>query len=192
MGNDLNLRATVILSIPPRNLEEISTCIVFNAPEDFPTPRKPLGPFITTKDITLSDGERDLLSKDPKYSLVYPPTKMKIATEVERMNSKIRYDNKPSSVNKKEEVINKLPRITDEKGIPIDWNGKKVKNDSDSPSIDGVEDTLAELFNECKNRYVFNPVEKSIDFSGRRATDYKMNRNVHLPKPTDNDRELQC
>ena len=72
-----DLVATVIPSIPPKNLMDFSTCSIFNAPQDFPDPIPPLGPFLTSPDIKLTEGERKLLSKDPKYSLIYPPTKMK-------------------------------------------------------------------------------------------------------------------
>ena len=36
------------------------------------------------------------------------------------------------------------------------------------------------------------PLKKTIDFSMRRPTDYKMNNRVKLPKPLDLDGEFQC
>ena len=80
--------ATVIPTVQPKNLEEFSTFSVFGAPEDLPEPNPPLGPYITDKQIKLSKGERTLLSKDPKYSLKYHPSEIKMATETVRMNSK--------------------------------------------------------------------------------------------------------
>ena len=57
---------------------------------------------------------------------------------------------------------------------------------------DGIEtlqdDSLAALFIECKDRHIFNPVNNSIDFTTRRATDYELNRSVILPKPMDGEK----
>ena len=52
--------------------------------------------------------------------------------------------------------------------------------------------SLMELFLECKDRYVYDPINKGIDFTGRRATDYKLNRSVKLPKPMSNELEFDC
>ena len=53
-------------------------------------------------------------------------------------------------------------------------------------------ETLGNLFDECKDRHVFNPINNSINFSARRATDYKLNKNIKLPKPMSSNKELQC
>ena len=79
-------RGTVIPTIPPRNLQEFSTTSIFNAPEDLPKKLPPLGPYVTDENIVLSTAERKLLSKDPKFSLVFPPDRMKLAIEIERLN----------------------------------------------------------------------------------------------------------
>ena len=50
---------------------------------------------------------------------------------------------------------------------------------------------LEEIFNKYKDSFVFNPLDKTINFTKRRATDYKLNRNVMLPGPLDNDKELE-
>ena len=216
VGDHTNFQATVIPTIPPRDLQEFSTTSIFNTPEDLPKPLEPLGPFVTSSSIKLTEGEKKLLSKDPKYSLVFPPSKMKLSIEIERMNTKIRYNNSPRKmINKqvgyKEGELRERNRITDRGGEPIEWNrssrkskclGKKSKKKAgiDKCSTEYIADLtkllgdgdLAELFSECKDRYVHNPVDNCIDFTTRRATDYKLNRNVHLPKPMSSEKELQC
>ena len=223
MGASELTTGSVIPTVTPRNLEEFTTIGIFDAPEDLPEPVKPLGPFLTSKDIKLTQGERLLLSKDPKYSLVFPPNKMKLLIETERMNSKIRYNDgfgKKKKMCPSEHVTeskreNKA-RIVDNSGNPIEWHkGKKhdhvilgrkeknmiitEKNDrekvhkeelvEESNILDG---TLGELFELCRERFIFNPLENSIDFTSRKATDYKLNKNVHLPRPMDSNKELQC
>ena len=74
-SNVIRTEATVIPTIPPKNLQEFSTTSIFNSPEDFARPQPPLGPFVTCKSIKLSKGELKLLSRDPKYSVIYPPYK---------------------------------------------------------------------------------------------------------------------
>ena len=51
---------------------------------------------------------------------------------------------------------------------------------------------MSKLYFECKDSYVHDPVNNVIDFTTRRATDYKLNKNVKLPKPMISDKELQC
>ena len=55
-----------------------------------------------------------------------------------------------------------------------------------------VNKELIALFMECKDRFVYNPVFRSADFSKRRATDYKLNRDIKLPKPMSGDLEFDC
>ena len=217
MGN-IPPEATVIPTLPPRNLEDFTTSSIFNAPEDLPKPIKPLGPFITSEKIKLSKGEIKLLSKDPKYSLIFPPTQMKVSIETERMAAKVRYNEKSERKKDKESQILINPdrekqednyRITDIEGVPIDWRKKKKENnrgisgpyteEDEDPIYNSEElsevlkdEKLASLYFECKDRYVHDPVNNTIDFTTRRATDYKLNKNVILPKPMDSSKELQC
>ena len=51
---------------------------------------------------------------------------------------------------------------------------------------------MIDIFNECKGRFVYNPLSKSINFSDRKATDYKLNRNVKLPEPMSSELEFDC
>ena len=214
-------QATVIPTYPPKDLQEFSTTCIFDAPEDFPKPIAPLGPFVTSDKIKLTNSEKKLLSKDPKYSLVFPPTKMKLAIEIERMNAKIRFNSGRKRRNEKKggsssssstlqecRVLNsEKNRITDKNGNPIEWvKCKEKKCSTDLLQPEGgetaditedlkkllVDDHLIELYSECKDRYIYEPVKNCIDFGARRATDYKLNRSVILPKPMDSERELQC
>ena len=177
-SNILKKQARVIPTIPPKNLEKYSTLSVFGPSENLPARKNPLGPFIVDKSIKLSKGEVALLSRNPKFSVKYPPSRMGMLTEVERMSAKVRYD--------KKEVHSKAkrPRITDADGIAIGCEGREEKKLE--------EMNLEEIFNKCKDRFIYNPLEKTINFSRRRATDYKLNRNVMLPGPLDNDKELEC
>ena len=53
-------------------------------------------------------------------------------------------------------------------------------------------DRLHEIFHNQKNRYVFNPLDKSIGFNKRNASDYKMNKSIKLPKPLSSEKEFEC
>ena len=61
-----------------------------------------------------------------------------------------------------------------------------VKNDQDRLG------ELYRLFLMNKHRQVYNPVDRVIDFSMRRPTDYKLNKHVKLPKAMGFDQELDC
>ena len=164
-------------TIPPRHLGEYSTLSIFGACEDLKKPDRPLGPYITDTSIKLTRGEVKLLSKDPKFSLKYDPDPMTTSIEIERMNSKARFELGSKNKNYKK------PRITTGEGKPIEWE-ENLKESTGDPLLD--------LFRQCEGKFVFNPLEKSIDFTRRKATDYKLNRNIILPQPLTNDREFQC
>ena len=77
----LNDQARVIPTNPPKNLQGFSTISVFGKPEDMTKKKQPLGPFVTDTNIKLSGGEWELLSRNPKYSVKYPPTRMGMASK---------------------------------------------------------------------------------------------------------------
>ena len=177
---------TITPTIPPKHLAEYASLSVFGLPGDFKKKQKPLGPFITSKSIKLSKGERRLLSKDPKYSLKINPSQMEMSIETERMNCKARYD----LGNKRlDGIYNKNCRITTEQGTPIDWSRQCILNNKGLPPD---EDILLKLFEGVKNSHVYNPLDRTIKFSDRRATDYKLNKSVILPGPLDSNQEFQC
>ena len=101
---------------------------------------------------------------------------MKMSIEIEKMNSKARYD---LGAKEKKKKKMRVEAVTDHK--TGDCKDKKVEDMS-----------LLEIFDKCKDRFVFNPLENSINFAQRKPTDYKLNRNIILPKPLGPDLELQC
>ena len=54
------------------------------------------------------------------------------------------------------------------------------------------EEKIAEIRNYSKDRFIYDPLHKSVSFCRRKPTDYKLNRYVHLPEPLDCDGEFQC
>ena len=176
-------QARVIPTNPPKNLEDFSTISVFGTPEDMTKKKPPLGPYVTNTNIKLSKGEWELLSRNPKYSVKYPPMRMAMATEVERMNAKIRYD---KGRRKRKKKLDKwTDKITDVTGDVLEnkiEEGKKKIEDM----------SLEEIFQECRDRLIFDPLMNTVDFSQTKPTDYKLNRSVILPAPLENDKELEC
>ena len=84
-------------------------------------------------------------------------------------------------------------RITDLSGEPIDLVRKAKRERLNNEENKRIEDmNLEEIFEKCRDRLIFDPLVNRIDFSKRRATDYKLNRSVILPAPLDNDKELEC
>ena len=184
-------------TIPPRYLGEYSTLSVFGSAEAMTTRQKPLGPFICSDTIKLTQAEQRLLSRDPKFSLRYEPEQTHFSTEIERMGSKHRYN---THGKEKEE---RKKKYTDTIPMQIDLLDKYLNGSGDTestlkqqaPDTNGLETTeyqLAKIFNENSDRKVFNPLSKTIDFSGRRPTDYKLNRHVFLPKSIDSLGEFEC
>ena len=168
-----------ITNIPavPRGLEKYKDLSIFGGPRCIPKAVSTLGPFVCDKQIKLSNEELLILSKDPKFSLAFEPTETKFLTELERMASKQRYNTNQRNSKKKNSVVSsmRLDSIP-ERGIP-DVN-KFTK--------------LNEVFRENQNRFIFNPIDNRINFNKRRATDYKLNKSVKLPRPMEANEEFEC
>ena len=75
----------------PKYLEEFQELSVFGPAWNFPKPEECPGPFIGSKDIELTDGERQILRKDPKFSLRQEVTEMEFLLETEKMLSKRKF-----------------------------------------------------------------------------------------------------
>ena len=183
-------------TIPPRFLGEFSTLTIFGSPEDLPKPTEPKGPFICDNKIKLTKFQRRLLSREPKYSLVKEPSEMQFKTEIERMNTKHRWNEQAHEKKKQNSALEKIvsnegrilgtyteytPLSTNTKYTPL---GTRVKDDRLQRLFDKFED--------AKERFTFNPLEKTLNFNKKRVTDYKLNKHVKLPKPLKTDSEFEC
>ena len=176
----------------PANMKEYNNLPIFRTARDMPLPQKPVGPFICSKDIKLSDNEIKLLSKDPKYSVIKQSSRMEFLLELERMLSKHRYRRKKKDTEKR--GVEKIKTVVNE-GLRNLLDQMKTDGKTDEELSTGKENRLSDMkriWNECKGKYIFNPLKNEIDFNERRATDYKLNRNVILPKPLEADQEFQC
>ena len=162
-------------TIPPKRLSKYQTLSIFGNKDSLPSKVPVKGPFICDPRISLTKGELELLSKDPKFSITSEPTDTEFKTEYERCLAKHRFN-----------VNSEKNRKNQQQNCAIDLDD--IDKDSDLEKLD----RLYCMFNTCKDRYIYNPVKNSIRFSGRRATDYKHNKSIRLPKPLSNDQEFEC
>ena len=65
------------------------------------------------------------------------------------------------------------------------YNSSKGKPNNKMKKVDDRKMRIVEIWKECSHKFVYNPSDKSVGFADRRATDYKMNKFVHLPKAFD-------
>ena len=156
-------------TVVPNRLEAYQTLSIFGGPSDLPRPEKPVGPFICDQTISLTENELKILQRDPKFSVRSQTSKQKFTTEIERMNSKHRYN----KGNKKQALS--TPRVEDD-----------PKQDHDR-----IE-KLYETFYDYKDKYIYNPLNTTINFNLRRASDYKLNKYICLPKPLPDEEEFEC
>ena len=75
----------------PDRLKEFQGLSIFGLPTDLPAKQEPLGPYVCSNNIELSEGERAILSRDPKYSLMMQCSEEDFDTESERALAKHRY-----------------------------------------------------------------------------------------------------
>ena len=162
-------------TLVPKDLDKYKNLKVFNGPNSLPSAVPTLGPFLCDKSINLSKEELIVLNKDPKYSLVYEPTELKFITELERMGAKYRYNENSRNAKKTRASTAMRLDVNTENGIPNERIAR-----------------LNEIFVEKQNKFIFNPIKKSIGFNKRGASDYKLNKSVKLPRPVKTEQEFQC
>ena len=169
----------------PENMKDFKKLVVFKDPCDLPRPQKPKGPFICDHTIKLDPEELVILNKDPKFSICRKVELLNFLLEVEKMLSKHRYSR--SGVKNKEN----LDRI---KCITSDRVQQLLEEANIDNSLDHVSRRreIKKRWEEEKHRFVFNPLTQTINFNSRRATDYKLNKNVNLPKPLTCEEEFEC
>ena len=166
---------------------------IFKNPDQLPLPQRPLGPYICKKDIKLSDDEILILQKEPKFSIRKHVNKRDFQVETEKMLCKHRNQH-PKPRNEAGKLDHWVSDKTGDNG-PSEENRRRKREEAlkeDDRKNKQREKKIREIWNKSKNRYVYNPIEKSISFSKRRPTDYKLNKFIHLPKPLSNEQEFYC
>ena len=75
-------------TIPPKFLIEYDGLRIFSPSDAFPKKEAPLGPYIGSSSIPLTEGKRRILSRDPKYSLRGEVEATDFRTEVDKNECK--------------------------------------------------------------------------------------------------------
>ena len=169
---------------PPERLKDFSELSIFGLPEALPRKQTSLGPYLCDKNIHLSEGELSVLSKDPKYSLLFECTEDDFETESERSLAKHRY-----GVGIKQDL--KRQGKKKESDSEVNLQGDTCERNNSNGKKDRVEN-LEALWQESKHRHIFDPFEKIMNFRYRRPTDYKLNTRVKLPRPLSLEEEFNC
>ena len=187
-GQDINQTFT------PRYLSEYRDISIFGPSTLFPKKSPPTGPFIGSKAIKLSKAEILILSKNPKYSLRYRVDPLDFKMEVEKMNTKRKYEEQFKKVKEEKKFkINGL--LTGEIIITEDARDATERRDNCTKKQmrqKEREELLEQLWKEERKRLVYDQVDNKIDFRKRRPTDYKHNKRVKLPSAASTDLEFEC
>ena len=96
--------------------------------------------------------------------------------ETEKMLCKHRYSFKKE----KKKLYDHIETL---EGKDMNKNLKKRKQDR--------KEEISKIWTDTKDRYVYNPVNRSVSFLKWKPTDYKLNKYTHLPKPLDFETEFQ-
>ena len=162
-------------------MEQYSELSIFGLAHDLPRPEKSLGPYICDKNLVLSKGEHNLLSLDPKFNLTFEPTNYAFQVELERMVAKHRMSQYKNT---------RATKLSEQLGVGSNRIETELVTESVEKNI--RLDRLNNIFHETKNSYIYNPIDKTVCFNKRKATDYKLNRSINLPRPMNGDDEYQC
>ena len=169
---------------PPKFLSEYNNLRIFSTSENFPKGKTPTGPFVGSSSIKLSKGELRLLSRHPKYSIRTKVDVDEYKIEVEKMNAKRKYDLQTLNNNDNGGSIN----IVELKAGGVLDPSTELINKKEASR----EEELKRLWEEERDRVVFDPILNKVNFNNRRPTDYKHNKRIILPKPAPIEIELEC
>ena len=143
---DMNSRGDFCPTKTPKKLMKYRNLPIFGKPSDLPEPEQTLGPYICDPDIVITEEERCILSKDPKFCISFNPDLMNFRTEVERSLAKHRY-NEWDKKNKRKKKLKLNSCIEGKKE-------EEKKKDSKSGRSDTVRlDRLNKLFDEDNECY---------------------------------------
>ena len=156
-----------IQTITPNSLRKYQSLAIFKPSDQFPERRPRIGPFICDPGIKLSREELTLLSKQPKFSVRQNIKDLERLLETGRMLIKHRIN---ENNNRKKEERKKGLETTRREDI-------RPENNSEGER----QKLISSLWDENKDRFIFNPVDKVININ--RATDYPLNKPIILLKP---------
>ena len=180
----------------PKNLMKYKNLSIFRSPDDLPRAKLPLGPFLCDKGIKLTEEELLVLRKDPKFSVRQGINKSEFKIETEKMLAKHRYNECGHKKFNKKNMRGTLDLWASAGARqtykpPQSRKPGEGKDNKNKKKVDR-KIRMAEIWKECRHKYVYDPINKSVGFANRRATDYKMNKFVHLPKAIDDTDEFYC
>jgi len=124
------------------------------------------GPFIAHDSIQLTEDEKDLLARNPKFALRKGVSEHGFMLESEKMLSKLKYG----------------------------WE-EKLDTTVTSDTTSGLEvktSDLNSLWLETQGRATYDMETQTVDFTKLLPSDYKLNRNISLPKPLPKPQEMEC
>ena len=174
-------------TICPSNLSQYKSLTIFGLPEDLPIPDPPIGPFVGDPTITLNKGERSLLSRDPKFSLMFPVDDMDFQIELEKGLGKRRYGKFRENLENIKKKNSLLTQICDNVDIQ-DKGKKKDHKEKEKARLS----RLSDIWSDTKDQFAYDPISRTLDFNGVRPTAYKHNKHVKLPQPLNIDEEFKC
>ena len=151
----------------PEEIREFESCKVFSE-ERMKEMIKMKVENMTIGKVELDEDEKAALSLHPNFAILKYLDEEENERDIELGLAKIRY-----------EVRNREER---KKVGNIEYEGfrnKKIKIEEDT----NKETEEKNKIEDAKERQVYNPIEKTFDFSKRRVTDIKENSKVYLPKP---------
>ena len=164
----------------PENTSEILSGVNIFQKDQKILPEEPLGPMVCDPNIALSENEKKLLSRGPKYMVRKELSLEDFTVEMEKMVAKQKFDNAFNG-SMGEDDLSEEP-VTGKSPAP----SEQTNGGLDAKSLDGCEDKLKSFsvkWEENVCNMPFNVKDKTLDLGNLRATQYKHNKTICLPQP---------
>ena len=166
---------------PPATLELLSEVNVFSKSETELGKEESLGPMICDDSLVFNNDEMKILSRGPKFMVRNELDIEDFNVEVEKMLFKQRFDEMDQG---KDDCLT----VTKQDGgaFPAAESAKSTRLENSHLNVKANESFAWE---ENAGSMVYNSKSKSFDLGNLRATNYKHNKLIYMPKNYDAERE---
>ena len=133
------------------------------------TPENPIGPMVCSNKIKLSDNEIAFLNKGPGFMMRCELDETEFETELEKM------------------IIKRKFKERQEETEDVEDGETGVLTDEERKEEERIKSEIERQ--EAQSRMMYNKGDMRVDMGNLRASDYKYNKSIHIPKSGDAQKE---
>ena len=182
----------VIRTAPATTGEFLENVNLFSPEQNSVKPEEPQQPFICDPKIQLSDCERQILAKGPKFMVRQPLDPNEFELELEKMVAKSKFD---EMFNGKEDDLSMSQNNVSDSPLPKLPENSPPNDGSSRESVGGNGSNKEVksndiIWEETASKMPYNFKTKTLSLGNLQAPAYKYNKEIFLPDVQSPDKEI--